>query len=594
MKLAYHSLAGRWLLFLLLLAAPGAWAQAPAWQSLLTFSQNDRSLSEVTALATNASGDTYLAGYYIGTAHFGPGTFTHTNAEGFLAKWDHTTSSFAWVQQFNTDAGGYKPGADSYKLAVSGTSIYLSGLFDKELPGAPAGTPALSSPAVFVLRLTDTGTSATLNWVQPVVFSDGLLLVPALTSSGDGVYLTGSFYSSTITLGTSTLTNSGVRNPATNSITADFYVAKLTDAGTSARVAWTQRYGNAGNDYGAAVAVSGSAVYVAGFFESPTLPLGSVVLTNADPQAMTSDIFVAKLTDGGTTATVEWAQRAGGAYADLGNALAVSGNSIYLTGSFTGPAAGFGSTRLATADSPSTTASDLFVAKLTDAGSSGSFGWAVRAGSGYGSDFCRQLLTSGTSVYIAGTFGGRTADFGPTILTGKAPNGGDETFFVAKVLDGGTGSFAWAISGGGADTNQLFGLALAGSNLTIAGSIRPPASFGTLLVPNSGTKAPDIYYPVGFVATLADPTLLATAAAAQPAALIPYPNPAHDRVTVVLPVGAATLQLLDALGRVVRTAAVTTSPHRPTAELDLSGVAPGVYALRLVGGGVTTSRLVVN
>ena len=595
MELSYHSLAGRWLLFLWLLAGPAAWAQAPApaWQSLLTFSQNDGSLSEVIALATNASGDTYLAGYYTGTAHFGDNTFTHANTEGFLAKLDHATNSFAWVQQFDTDAGGYPPGADSYCLAVDGTTIYLSGQFRKELPGAPAGTTPLSSPGVFVLRLTDTGTKATLNWAQPVVFGDGPLLAPVLTSSSNGVYLTGSFFSAAITIGASTLTNSATRNPATNSITADFYVAKLTDAGTSARVAWAQRYGSAGNDYGAAVAVSGATVYVTGFFESPTLPLGSVVLTNADAQAKTSDVFVAKLTDEGPTAAVDWAQRAGGAYNDIANALAVSGNSLYLTGTFIGPAAGFGSTLLATADSPGTIANDLFVAKLTDAGSSGSFGWAVRAGSGDGNDFGKQLLTSGTSVYVAGTFGGRTADFGSTTLTGKDPNGLDQTFFVAKVLDGSTGSFAWATSGGGGSANQLCGLALTGTNLTIAGSIHPPASFGALLIPNSGTKTPDINYPVGFVATLAASPLLATAAA-QPAAPTPYPNPAHGRVTVALPAGAAMLQLLDALGRVVRTVAAPASPYNLTAELDLSGVVPGVYALRPVGGGAPTSRLVVN
>ncbi len=82
MKLTYNSQAGRLLLFVLLLAAPGAWAQAPAWQSLLTFSQNDGSMSGVTALATNANGDTYLAGYYIGTAQFGPNSFTHANSGG--------------------------------------------------------------------------------------------------------------------------------------------------------------------------------------------------------------------------------------------------------------------------------------------------------------------------------------------------------------------------------------------------------------------------------------------------------------------------------------------------------------------------------
>lgn len=117
---------------------------------------------------------------------------------------------------------------------------------------------------------------------------------------------------------------------------------------------------------------------------------------------------------------------------------------------------------------------------------------------------------------------------------------------MAKVSDaGGTSSFAWATSGGSASPNYLFGLALAGASVAIAGSTRPPASYGPLLIPSSGAKVPDIYYPMAAVATLADPTLLATAALPT---LTPYPNPAHERVTVALPAGVSTLQLLDAGG----------------------------------------------
>ena len=72
--------------------------------------------------------------------------------------------------------------------------------------------------------------------------------------------------------------------------------------------------------------------------------------------------------------------------------------------------------------------------------------------------------------------------------------------------------------------------------------------------------------------------------------LLTYPNPAHDRLTVVRPLGAAASDVLvNALGQVVRPVAL------PTAEttLDLRGLASGVYVLRLTLDGQPVSKRVV-
>ena len=85
--------------------------------------------------------------------------------------------------------------------------------------------------------------------------------------------------------------------------------------------------------------------------------------------------------------------------------------------------------------------------------------------------------------------------------------------------------------------------------------------------------------------------------AASATTVLSYPNPAHGRTTVVLPIasGPATLTLLDALGRVVRTKLATAAAATPATELDLTGLAPGVYALRVAAGGHTaTTHLAVE
>ena len=72
------------------------------------------------------------------------------------------------------------------------------------------------------------------------------------------------------------------------------------------------------------------------------------------------------------------------------------------------------------------------------------------------------------------------------------------------------------------------------------------------------------------------------------------PNPAHGTATVQLPAvpGAAqaTLTLLDALGRTVRTQLVPLPAAGATAEVPLAGLAPGLYRLRVQAGGLLASR----
>ena len=168
-------------------------------------------------------------------------------------------------------------------------------------------------------------------------------------------------------LGGTTLTSAGG---------GDVFVAKFNPA--SNQFVWAQRAGGTEVDYASALAVSGTSVYVAGEFTSPSAGFGPVMLTNAGAPRI-GDVFVAKLTDAGPTASFDWAQRAGGVGDDRVHALAVSGPSVYVAGSFDSPTAGFGATTLTNAD-VALRASDVFVAKLTDAGGTGSFAWAQRAG----------------------------------------------------------------------------------------------------------------------------------------------------------------------------------------------------------------------
>ena len=72
------------------------------------------------------------------------------------------------------------------------------------------------------------------------------------------------------------------------------------------------------------------------------------------------------------------------------------------------------------------------------------------------------------------------------------------------------------------------------------------------------------------------------------------PNPAYGSVAVHLPAAPspATLALLDALGRVVCTAAAPAGADYP---LDLAGLASGIYTVRVrAGEALATQKLVVE
>ena len=97
-------------------------------------------------------------------------------------------------------------------------------------------------------------------------------------------------------------------------------------------------------------------------------------------------------------------------------------------------------------------------------------------------------------------------------------------------------------------------------------------------------------------------TLLASRNAALAAQLGLFPNPAHHAATLVVPAAllrqAGLLTLSDAAGRAVRQRYVSSAAGgaaEARAELDLAGLPPGVYWLRLLSSaGPLTKRLVVE
>ena len=550
------------------------------------------------ASATDGSGNVYVAGYFSGRVTLGTTTLTAGGGlDAFVAKWSPATNTWVWAL-----AGGGLGADQAAGIAVSGGNVYVTGYLTESSANTNLtrfgsltvnGAAAAASQDVFVAKIADAGTSAAWGWVQ-VAGGTGLDQGRAVAVNGTSLYVSGYFSNSTangntVAFGAASLAGLGATSGN------DAFITKLTDGGSTGTFAWAVAAGGNGADRANGVAVSGSSVYVAGYFTNSAANVNTVTFGTAPLAGLgataSNDVFVTKLTDAGTSATFGWTVAGGGAGIDQANAIALNGSSVYVAGYITNNAANtnavaFGTVALA--GQAASSGNDAFVAKLTDAGASASFGWAA-AGGGTSLDQALALVASGTSVYVAGYYLNTAANanavtFGSTTLAGFGPTATPDIFLTKYTDAGSTGSVAWAQSAGSPATDQAFGLAVSGARLYLTGLTQGAPAFGTTTLANQyGAQQ-------GFIALLNDTSSpLATAAASSKATFSLYPNPAHQTATVAgLPAGSS-LQVLDMLGRAVSAA---TANAAGTATLALpASLSPGVY---LVRSGSQALRLTVQ
>lgn len=256
---------------------------------------------------------------------------------------------------------------------------------------------------------------------------------------------------------------------------------------------WVQQLGSSYDERARALAVDGAGnVFIAGFFRRDTSiggyslasKSGICVSTPYDPKIEPTDIFAAKLSKSGL---VLWATAAVGAdcyEANQANGVAVdsTGNNVVITGSFELNAT-FGTTKLTSMVSGSSTGSKAFVARLDN---KGKFLWAVAAGgdkydTGAGSN--AVALDGAGNSHITGHFKG-TVKFGSITLSSYNKT---QDIFVAK-LDS-NGKFLWATvaSSTGAGTGSGIAVDSAG-NSVVTGHLTGSAAFGSTALSAKGAK----------------------------------------------------------------------------------------------------------
>ena len=185
-----------------------------------------------------------------------------------------------------------------------------------------------------------------------------------------------------------------------------------------------------------------------------------------------SEIFVAKYSSSGAC---QWAVKGGAGFSTAtAGRVSVSGNAVFITGSFTS------FFNLGTGALVSTGGSDIFIGSLSAA--DGSVNWLDKAGGIYDDNGLGISATASGAVYLCGTFTG-TATFGSHSISTSSPIDNDAYYAFYNVA----GTCAWARRIGNTDFDRAnfiqctpFGTAI------ITGSFEGAVTFGSATLISAG------------------------------------------------------------------------------------------------------------
>jgi hypothetical protein len=306
---------------------------------------------EATSVFAGASGSIYVVGNFNSPSIiFGLTTlidFDSVYFDMFIVKYD-SAGNVLWAK---SEGGGDNDFVNAVTADPAGSGdVYMTGTFGSMtlIIGSDTLTKAISGYDMFVVKYNEAGNAL---WAKN---AGGILIEQANSVSADSygnICVAGYFMSASITFDSITLTNSG-------SSYADMFVVKYDSAGNAV---WAKGAGGNYEDAATAVAAdpASGAIYVTGYFQSPTMTIGSTTLTNAGSY----DVFIVNYDSAGNTI---WAKSAGGS--DLDEAVSVAANpsgsgESYVAGYFTSSSIPFGSTTLINTTGPGYT--DMFIAKLS-------------------------------------------------------------------------------------------------------------------------------------------------------------------------------------------------------------------------------------
>jgi hypothetical protein len=292
-------------------------------------------------IVTDASGNVYMTGtFYSPSINFGTNTLTNTDSTGntcdiYIMKYD-SSGNVLWAKSAGVPGWDY---VESIAKDFSG-NVYITGEFGNT--PITFGTITLTnagSKDIFIVKYDGSGNVTWAKRAGGTAWDEGNGIFIDTTGN---ILLTGYFESSTISFGTTILSNQG---------SSDIFIAKYD---TSGNVLWAIRAGGTLADEGKKIITDATGnVYIIGDFASSSLNIGTTTLTNEG----LSDIFIMKYDDTGNPL---WAKSVGGSSIDWGKGIATDAiGNTYIIGEYYYSSIVFGTDTLTNAGY-----SDIFLAKL--------------------------------------------------------------------------------------------------------------------------------------------------------------------------------------------------------------------------------------
>jgi len=315
-------------------------------------------LDRGAGIAVDDLGNSYVTGWFNGTATFGLGEANQTalvsagSDDIFIAQYD-STGLLQWAGRAGSTGQDQGVG-----IAVDGGgNSYLTGYFN----GAAVFGPGQASQTTLVSAgdrdpfVAQYDSSGLLQWVKRAGGTGADRSFSITVDESGNVYVSGLFQG-TATFGLGEANQTALTSAGSD----DIFVAQYDSTGL---LQWAKRAGGTGSDGGLGIAVDGLGnSYVTGWFSSAaTFGLGE-----ANQTALTSaggrDIFVAQYDADGL---LQWAKRAGSGATggDQGMGIAVDGfGNSYMPGYFNATAT-FGQGEANETMLTSAGGADIFVAK---------------------------------------------------------------------------------------------------------------------------------------------------------------------------------------------------------------------------------------
>lgn len=414
-------------------------ASGPTWDWVRSLGGN--SSDAVAAMASDASGNVFVTGYFQNTNVIGADTLiAPKNIRSiFVAQYD-ANGAPQWARQVSGD----KTDTSTAIATDAAGNVYVTGYFYSSNAAFGPCIITNQSPSRTDVFLAKYNKQGAIQWALSAIGTgDDASRGIAIDSEGN-VLIVGEFSSPTLSFPGQVLTNIGGTDP---------FVAKFNPQG---QIVWARNAGDSSSNDGNAVAVdAANNVYIAGEL------WGSIRFGSFDLDShFDHDTFLAKYNASGD---LQWARQLNSLSVTIARNLAVDADGNLVMAGYLDQTCDFDDVTVVAHGSQ-----DVFVAKFNPAGE---VIWARNLG-GPGMDTPRSLaVDSAKNIYVTGSFE-QTALFGDVILT----TGGQRDAFIVACDP--SGQVLWAKQAGGTRADDGFAMATGpDSSILVGGSYSTMAYF---------------------------------------------------------------------------------------------------------------------